>query len=56
MAEAVAVTLTRWQDRSMSGYDKSPDYGGPPVGRGTVVLWAAVIIAVAVAFVLWTRL
>jgi hypothetical protein len=32
----------------MSGYDKHPDYGGPPVTKWTYI-WAAVIAIVVVA-------
>jgi hypothetical protein len=34
------------------GYDRSPDYGGPPPSRGDVVL-AAVAIVMLFALVWW---
>jgi hypothetical protein len=35
------------------GYDKSPDYGGPPVGRWTGLLWAVAVLTVAIVFGLY---
>jgi hypothetical protein len=35
----------------MTGYEKSPDYGGPPVGRWTVAIFFAVLIVGSAALV-----
>ena len=37
----------------MSGYEKSRDYGGPPVGRWTTAIWLAGILGAALAFALY---
>ncbi|MBU1213191.1 MAG: thermonuclease family protein [Alphaproteobacteria bacterium] len=37
----------------MSGYDKSPDYGGPPFRWRELIIPAIVIIAVALVWVFW---
>lgn len=34
----------------MTGYEKSPDYGGGPVGRWTVAIFFAVVIAFTAAW------
>jgi len=36
-----------------SGYERHPDYGGPEWTWRSVVLWAAIIAAVAAAFIVW---
>jgi hypothetical protein len=40
----------------MTGYDKSPDYGGRPVGRWTVAIRAAVILAALAVVAVWRLL
>ena len=29
----------------MTGYDKSPDYGGPQPGRWTLAIWLIAVVA-----------
>lgn len=37
----------------MSGYDKSPDYGGPPPSRKELILPAIIALVLALAWFLW---
>ena len=37
----------------MTGYEKSRDYGGPPVGRWTTALGLVVMLGAALAFALY---
>ncbi|TDR36530.1 hypothetical protein DES43_105197 [Aquamicrobium defluvii] len=32
----------------MTGYEKSPDYGGPPVRKGSLIAFLLIVIAIAV--------
>ena len=37
----------------MSGYDKSPDYGGPEPGWPEIIFWAVAVTAAAFALAWW---